>query len=219
LRCTVSGSPLKHTQDSHFALNLHEIRIDSEVPTTVKSFHTIVTSGGASSGISTTCSEAWEVELDMLLPKSGSSSMYDCNLLEGCEVSDGPPSELLCGRCAIDHCEAACRSTGSETRTSSPLVRELTSHEGAEIFWRFAPTTSLGTADKTEARCSVRRCRGSLCFDLGYREIFSCKQVKLRAKGGLLMHTPDQVLLTSAQRAKSCRKLRNYVSVRGDFRQ
>jgi hypothetical protein len=86
---------------------LREIRMNSETRTTVKSFHTIVTSGGASSGMSTMCSEACEVELDMLLPKSGSSSMYDCSLLEGCEVSDGPPSELLCGRCAIDHCEAA----------------------------------------------------------------------------------------------------------------
>lgn len=46
-------------------------------------------------------------------------------------------------------------------------LRELTSDEGAEVFWRFAPTTSLGTADKNEARCFVRRCRGSLCFGLG----------------------------------------------------
>ena len=110
-----------HTKQN-FAMNLHKSRMHSERPTTVKSFHTIVTSGGASSGMSTTCSEAWEVELDMLLPKSGSSSMYDCNLLEGCEVSDGPPSELLCGRCAIDHGEAECRLTGSETRPSSSLA-------------------------------------------------------------------------------------------------
>ncbi len=56
-------------------------------------------------------------------------------------------------------------------------------------------------------------------LDLRYREMYSCKQLQIRAKGGHLKHTPNYVLLTSAQGARSCRSLRNYVSVRGDFRQ
>jgi len=41
--------------------------------------------------------------------------------------------------------------------------------------------------------------RGALCdavvegcaLDLGYREIYSCKQVKIPADGGHLKHTPE----------------------------
>ncbi len=69
--------------------------------------------------------------------------------------------------------------------------RELTSDDCAEIFWRFVLTTSVGTADKNEARCFVRRCRGSLCFGLALSRDVQLQTVKIRAKGGHLKHTPN----------------------------
>ena len=66
----------------------------------------MLTSGGTSTGMSTwTCSEACEDELEVLLPNSGSSSMYDWNLLEGGEWDrdEGPPFEPFTGRGCMDH--------------------------------------------------------------------------------------------------------------------
>ena len=37
------------------------------------------------------------MELETLLPKSGSSSIYDCTLPEGSDDSDGPAVELVVG--------------------------------------------------------------------------------------------------------------------------